>query len=176
MFYVSKIEGKDKFYVTDTADNVTECLSRTDLIRAADMGICIEGVMVTKRNGKKDVSRVVSDDEFNRVVSKLGVPVYLVWGRDEDEYLFALYVGLIFDKSTNENYICLFNKPVAFSDLDKRFCRQTSIDDIVAVPVNKIFFTKGMFVKSARPVDDYSIQMAFSQLAKTHDLNSIKLL
>ncbi len=175
MFYVSKIEGKEKFYVTDTADGVTECLSRADLIRAVDKGICIEGVIGTKRNGKKDVG-VVSDELFNSVVTKLGEPVYLVWGRDEDEYLFALYVGLIFDGCTNENYICLFNKPAAFSNLDKSFRRQTSISDIIAVPINKILLTKGVFIKSARPVDDYGIQMGFKELMRTQDLNSIRLL
>lgn len=184
MFYVSKIEGKDKFYVTDTADNVTECLSRTDLIRAADMGICIEGVMVTKRNGKKDVSRVVSDDRFNEVISKMGQPVNWDWGKDEFEHIFALYVGRIFDEVTNENYLCLYNMPTAFNFIDASLFRRTSIDGIIAVSVNKILFTKGMFIEPSYPTDPSgkwaycvnSITRDFEELRKTHDLNSIRLL
>lgn len=188
MFYVSKIEGKDKFYVTDTADNVTECLSRTDLIRAVDKGICIEGVMATKRNGKKDVSKVVSDDRFNKVVSKLGDFVYWVW--DKDEYLFAIYVGYVFDRESNENYLCLYSDKLQGNQsslalyIDKSFYRRTSIDGIIAVSVNKILFTRDMFIKSAFPTSPasdcayafYNIKNSLDELRKTHDLNSIELL
>lgn len=182
MFYVSKVEGKDRFYVTDTADNVTECLSRTDLIRAADRGICIEGVMTTKRNGKKDVSRVVSDDEFNKVVSRLGDFVY--WGWSKDDYLFAIYVGHMFDVASNENYLCLYSNQSKLSFIDKSFYRRTSIDGIIAVSVKKILFTRGMFIESALPNSPSSscsyawanISRGLDELRKTNDLNSIKLL
>lgn len=183
MFYVSKIEGKEKFYVTDTADGVTECLSRADLIRAVDKGICIEGVIGTKRNGKKDVG-VVSSELFNDVVQQLGDYVYWVYNKAEDEYLFAIYVGYVYDRESNENYLCLYSNRLNLSLINKSFYRKTSIDGIIAVSVNKILFTKGMFIKSAFPTSPASgcayafadIQSALDELRKTHDLNSIRLL
>lgn len=182
MFYVSKIEDKDKFYVTDTADNVTECLSYADLIRAMDKGICIEGVISTKRNGK--AVRAISDNRFNKVVQELGQPVELFWGKDEFENVFAIYVGRIFDEVANENYLCLYNTPTVFNSVKSSLYRRTSIDDIIAIPVKKILFTKGVFIQPSFPRDPSGrwayhvseVKRNLDVLRQSHDLNSIKLL
>ena len=45
MLYVSDIMD-NKYYITDTSDNVTECISRQKLLEIIKLGISIQGVVV----------------------------------------------------------------------------------------------------------------------------------
>lgn len=45
MLYVSSIKG-NKYYITDTSDNITECISRQKLLEIIKLGISIQGVVI----------------------------------------------------------------------------------------------------------------------------------